>query len=361
MISREEMLEIFEGYNKDEITIATLGSHTSLHILKGAKLEGFSTAVITVKGRDIPYKRFKVADKYIYIDNFADISKEEIQEKLREMNAIIVPHGSFIAYCGLDNVENNFRVPMFGNRKILRWEAERDLEGKLLRESGLRLPKKYNNPDEIDGPVMVKFPGARGGKGYFVCSSKEEFDAKVKQLKERSILADEDVEKAHIEEYVVGTNFCIHYFYSPLKDEVELMGMDRRYECNIDGLVRIPAKDQLEMDINASYVITGNIPVVIRESLLPQVFEMGDKLVNKAKEIVPPGMLGPFCLQSLCNENLELVVFEMSARIDGGTNSFMNGSAYSFLYHGEPLSMGQRIAREIRMALELDMVDKIIS
>ena len=54
-------------------------------------------------------------------------------------------------------------------------------------------------------------------------------------------------------------------------------------------------------------------------------------------------------------------MFEMSARIDGGTNSFMNGSAYSFLYHGEPLSMGQRIAREIRMALELDMMDKIIS
>jgi 5-formaminoimidazole-4-carboxamide-1-(beta)-D-ribofuranosyl 5'-monophosphate synthetase len=51
----------------------------------------------------------------------------------------------------------------------------------------------------------------------------------------------------------------------------------------------------------------------------------------------------------------------MSARIDGGTNSFMNGSAYSFLYNGEPLSMGQRIAREIKMALQLDMVDKIIS
>jgi 5-formaminoimidazole-4-carboxamide-1-(beta)-D-ribofuranosyl 5'-monophosphate synthetase len=146
-----------------------------------------------------------------------------------------------------------------------------------------------------------------------------------------------------------------------LKDEVELMGMDRRYESNIDGLVRIPAKDQLEMNINPSYVITGNIPVVIRESLLPQVFDMGDKLVAKAKDLVPPGMIGPFCLQSLCNENLELVVFEMSARVDGGTNSFMNGSAYSFLYNGEPLSMGQRIAREIKMALQLDMIDKIIS
>ena len=361
MISKDEILEIFDKYNKDEITIATLGSHTSLHILKGAKLEGFSTVCITMKGRDVPYKRFKVADKFIYVDNFSDIKNEEIQEKLRELNAIVVPHGSFIAYCGLDNVENNFLVPMFGNRRILRWESERSLEGKLLREAGLRVPKKYESPEDIDTTVIVKFPGARGGRGYFIASSTEEFYKKAEDLKKRGLLTDEDIANAHIEEYVVGTNFCIHYFYSPLKDEVELIGMDRRYESNIDGLVRIPAKDQLEMNINPSYVITGNIPVVIRESLLPQVFDMGDKLVAKAKDLVPPGMIGPFCLQSLCNENLELVVFEMSARVDGGTNSFMNGSAYSFLYNGEPLSMGQRIAREIKMALQLDMIDKIIS
>ena len=34
MISKDEILEIFDKYNKDEITIATLGCHTSLHILK---------------------------------------------------------------------------------------------------------------------------------------------------------------------------------------------------------------------------------------------------------------------------------------------------------------------------------------
>ncbi len=360
MILKDEILEIFKEYNKDEITICTVGSHTALHILKGAKLEGFSTCVITTEGRDIPYKRFKVGDRFIYVDEFSQISDEEIQEKLREMNAIVIPHGSFIAYCGLNNIENKFYVPMFGNRKILRWESERDLEGKLLKESGLRVPKKYDSPDEIDGPVMVKFPGARGGKGYFPCSTTEEFWKKVEDFKNKGILTEEDVDKAHIEEYVVGTNYCIHYFYSPLKDEVELMGIDRRYETNIDGLVRVPAKDQSELNIDPSYVISGNFPVVIRESLLPQVFNMGDALVDKSKEMVPPGMVGPFCLQTLCNENLELVVFEMSARIDGGTNSFMNGSPYSFLYNGETLSMGQRISREIKLSIDLNMVDKVL-
>ena len=182
MISKDEILEIFDKYNKDEITIATLGSHTALHILKGAKLEGFSTVCITMKGRDVPYKRFKVADKFIYVDKFSDIKNEEIQEKLRKLNAIVVPHGSFIAYCGLDNVENNFLVPMFGNRKILRWESERSLEGKLLREAGLRVPKKYESPEDIDTTVIVKFPGARGGRGYFIASSTEEFYKKAEDL-----------------------------------------------------------------------------------------------------------------------------------------------------------------------------------
>nr|CAA34095.1 unnamed protein product [Methanococcus vannielii] len=85
---------------------------------------------------------------------------------------------------------------------------------------------------------------------------------------------------------------------------------------------------------------------------------MGDKLCKKAEELVIPGMLGPFCLQSLCTENLELVVFEMSARSDGGNNTFMNGSPYSYLYNAEPLSMGQRIAKN-QLALELKMIEKL--
>ena len=76
---------------------------------------------------------------------------------------------------------------------------------------------------------MVKFPGARGGRGYFVASSTEEFESKIEAMKARGWLEDSDVESAHIEEYVSGCNYCIHYFYSALDDTVELMGMDTRY------------------------------------------------------------------------------------------------------------------------------------
>ena len=360
-VDKKEILSILDGYDKENITIATLGSHTSIHILKGAKEEGFRTAVVCEKGREVPYQRFEVADEFIIVDKFKDIVNEDVQQKLRDMNAIVIPHGSFVAYAGLDNVEDKFNVPMFGNRDILRWEAERDLERKLITESNIRMPYKYDDPSKIDRTVMVKFPGARGGRGYFVASSPEEFDEKIDVMLEKGWIEEEDIKEAHIEEYVAGCNYCIHYFYSALNDEVEIMGMDTRFESSIDGLVRIPAKDQLEIGLEPTYVVTGNHPVVIRESLLPQVFENGDKLVETAKEMVAPGMNGPFCLQCFCNEDLELVIFEMSARIDGGTNTFMDSSPYSYMKFGEFMSMGRRISREIKNALEQDKLDVIIT
>jgi len=361
IVERQKILDILEGYNKENITIATLGSHTSLHILKGAKEEGFRTAIVCEKEREVPYQRFRVADEYIMVDKFSDIINEDVQQKLRDLNSIVVPHGSFIAYAGLGHVENDFYVPVFGNRSILRWEAERDLERKLMIESGIRIPNKYESSAGIDRTVMVKFPGARGGKGYFVCSSSEEFDKKIMAMIDRGWITEADIENAHIEEYISGCNYCIHFFYSALKDEVELLGMDSRFESNIDGIVRIPAKDQLDLSMEPSYVITGNHPVVMRESLLPQVFDIGDNLVKAAKKLVNPGMNGPFCLQTLCTDDLEIVVFEMSARIDGGTNSFMHTSAYSYIMFGEFMSMGRRIAREIKNALEEDKLAVIIT
>ena len=360
-VNRDEILNILEGYSREDITVATLGSHTSLHILNGAKREGFRTAVVCEKGREVPYQRFRVADEFIMVDKFSDIVNDDVQDKLRSMNSIIVPHGSFVAYAGLDHIENDFYVPMFGNRNILRWESERDLERKLMKEAGIRIPFKYTDPDEIDRPVMVKFPGARGGRGYFVASSTEEFNDKIDSMMERGWITEDDVKDAHIEEYVAGTNFCIHYFYSIMNDEVELMGMDSRYESNIDGLVRIPARDQLDINMDPSYVITGNHPVAMRESLLPQAFDMGDRMVEAASRIVPPGMNGPFCLQTMCTDNLEIVTFEMSARSDGGTNTFMHGSTYSYLLHGEGMSMGRRVAREIKVAAEEDRLPEIIT
>ena len=67
--------------NIKDYKIATLGSHTALQILKGAKDEGFQTICICEKGRTQPYESYGVADEIIEIDKFSDAGKWYYNQK----------------------------------------------------------------------------------------------------------------------------------------------------------------------------------------------------------------------------------------------------------------------------------------
>jgi len=56
-------------------TIATLGSHSALQILKGAKDEGFRTVAITTPTRTAFYKTFPFIDECIEIPSFFRFSE----------------------------------------------------------------------------------------------------------------------------------------------------------------------------------------------------------------------------------------------------------------------------------------------
>jgi len=99
--------------------------------------------------------------------------------------------------------------------------------------------------------------------------------------------------------------------------------------------------------------------LVLRESLLDEVYSMGERFVEASKKLVNPGMNGPFCIEGVYDENGNFKTFEFSARIVAGTNIFMNGSPYTTLMYDEPMSMGRRIAREVRNADSSNEIDKI--
>lgn len=332
--------------------IATLGSHSALQILKGAKDEGFSTIAICVKGREKPYQRFKVADKIISIDSYDDF--EKAQDELIKENAIIIPHASFIAYMGFERIEN-LKVPYFGNKKILKWESDRSMERKWLKNAGVKLPKIFKRPEDIDRPVIVKFHGAGGGMGYFIAKHYKDFQMKIK-LHPSS-------KKFVIQEYILGVPLYAHYFHSPLNGETELMGFDKRYESNVDSLGRISARDQMALpkeQVDPSYVIVGNIPVVVRESFLTRFITKGENVIKESKKIAPPGLFGPFCLETIMTPDQDIVTFEISARIVAGTNPYAHGSPYTWLRYDEAMSTGRRIAREIKLAIEENKLSKVL-
>ncbi|MBP1907822.1 formate--phosphoribosylaminoimidazolecarboxamide ligase [Methanolobus bombayensis] len=355
MITKEQIMEIVENYDHDNLSIATVCSHSSLQIFYGARQEGFRTIGICVKEPPRFYDAFPLAkpDEFIVVDSYKEIP--DILEELRSKNSIVIPHGSFVEYMGGEAFAE-LAIPTFGNRAVLEWESDREMERVWLEGAGIEMPQLVK-PQDIDGPVMVKYHGAKGGRGFFVAKNYEEFKEHI----------DPD-EKYTVQEFIVGTRYYLHFFYSPLREEgyklsngiLEMLSMDRRVESNADEIFRLGSPKELEeADIIPTYVVTGNVPLVARESLLPKIFSLGERVVEQSLELFG-GMIGPFCLETVVTDKLEIKVFEISARIVAGTNIYLSGSPYSDLI--EPnLSTGRRIAQEIKLANAAGKLDTILS
>ncbi|MGC2034699.1 MAG: formate--phosphoribosylaminoimidazolecarboxamide ligase [Thermoplasmata archaeon] len=336
-------------------TVATLCSHSSLQIFHGARTEGLPTLGVAVKEPPRFYDAFPLGrpDKFLVVDQVPEIVRRA--PELRAERSIIVPHGSFVEYLGPEAFQK-LKVPVFGNRKVIEWESDREKERIWLESAGVQMPKRYADPSEVDGPVIVKYYGAKGGKGFFLAKNREALD----EFRPTGPYV--------IQEYVLGTRYYVHFFYSPLSDRgyrvghgsLELLGMDRRDEANIDELYKLGAQEELlKAGIRPTFVVTGNVAVVLRESLLPKIFEVGSRVIERSIELFG-GMVGPFCVEGIMTEQLEFKVFEISTRIVAGTNLFVSGSSYSDLIQPD-LSTGRRIALEIKRARAEGRLNEIIS
>lgn len=340
------------------VSIATLGSHCALQVLKGAKDEGFKTILLCEKKREHLYRRFGFIDEIFLMDSFLELFEQNCESMLQENNSILIPHGTLISQMSSEQIES-IKTPVFGNKYILRWESDRALKEQLMKEAKLNVPKSIPNPEQINSLVIAKRHGAAGGKGYFLASSEKEYNKKRDKLVKQGLISgDNDL---YIQEYSSGVLAYLQFFYSPLKNELEFFGVDQRHESDIDGLARIPAENQLATDKTSSFNVIANSPLVLRESLLDDVYKMGENFVEASAKLVPPGMNGPFCIEGVYDDEAHFHTFEFSARIVAGTNIFITGSPYTALIYDEPMSMGRRIAREIKQAETENKLKNIIT
>ena len=267
------------------VIISTIGSHSALQILYGAKQENFKTKVYCLKGKEELYQRYPVADDIISLNSY-----EDLLEISPNHNEIFVPHGTLIAMLGQKLV--NLPIQVFGNREGMIWEMVREKNHKLLEKAGIRVPKTVK-PQDIDDLVIVKFPGAKGGSGYFLCSSFNEYNTKLDELVKKKTISESEMKNAQIQEYIIGVTMYPHFFYSIIYDRVEMLGIDRRYETNVDALGRL---NQCNRSIEPSYKVVGNQALIARESIVPQILEYGDRLRNASVDLFFPGLLGPYCI-----------------------------------------------------------------
>ena len=293
---------VLDSYNLQNITIGTICSHSALQILYGARQEGFKTLGVIKEDRKSTYEAYPAArpDTFIEVKDWSEILDQKVQQELIDRNTIIIPHGSFVEYIGLSNMIKGFYVPILGNRGTLAWESDRSKQREWLQKAGVRLPREYASPDMIDSKIFVKFRGAKGGKGFFTASSKDEYFKRLKERIRLGLIKEEDAEHFTIQEFLPGVRYYPHYFFSPLTRSIGYkisggalvhMGFDKRIEPVDEAYRALPDVPPDFMD----YTITGNQRVTLRESLLPAILEMGKGTVEASQQLMPPGMIGAVC------------------------------------------------------------------
>jgi len=385
MITRDDIAGIVENYDRMKLRVGMTASHSALDICDGAIEEGFPTVAYCKEGREKTYAKYfrsersssgrvrrGMVDKAIVMPSFDGVLEPAMQQRMRDRNVVYIPNRSFTSYCDIDAIENDFHVPMFGSRNMLRMEERTEEQDYywILDKAGLPYPEAINDPQDIDCLVIVKLHHAQKKleRGFFTCASYEEYVEKSQTLLKEGIIDQESLDGARIERYVIGPVFNLNFFHSPLADRdesLELLGVDWRFESSLDGHVRLPAPQQMTMPAHQQIpemTVVGQNTATIRESLLETAFELDEKFIDAAQEHYDPGVIGPFCLQTCIDKDMNYAIYDVAPRLGGGTNVHVNvGHPYGNALWRKPMSSGRRIAMELRRAAEQDRLLEVLT
>ena len=363
---KKEIEQVINDYENQTIHIGVLGSHSALEIASGARQEGFQTIVVCQKGREKTYTRYyeNLFDHIIMLDKFQDIVMPDTVEKLNSLQTVFVPNRSFSVYAGYENIEEKFTVPLMGNRYMLRTEERNTPRNQqyLLQQAGILTPRTFESPEEIDRLAIVKVSERERAieRAFFYASSPEEYEKKASERINKHIISPEALKQAVIEEYVVGAKFNANFFWSPLNDELDLLGFDKRVQTDLDGVLDLPAREQLELNIPTQNIEIGHMGVTMRESQIEMIFEAGERFVQACKKEYPPGMIGLFALQGAITKDLEFYVFDVSPRVPG-CPCVESTSPYMKYKYGVEVGPGKRVAMEIKRAIKTDRLADVVT
>jgi 5-formaminoimidazole-4-carboxamide-1-(beta)-D-ribofuranosyl 5'-monophosphate synthetase len=374
------LADVLKSYDRSRLTLTSIGSHSALEVAYGARAQGIANLVVTAEGRERTYTEHYrrretpvprgCVDETLELAAFTDLLNEDVQQALLAHNAIFVANRSFEVYLhqkfSYDEIERGMRIPFFGNRYLLRAEERDEAANQyaLLEQAGIRYPRQFASPDDIDRLVMVKAPHAKISfeRAFFLVSSPGEYRKTSKRLIREGMLTKDGLRNAVIEEHLLGPSINLNFFYSPLLGELELMGTDTRRQTNLEGFRNVPpdvfeALRKVPMRLEEA----GHIAATVTESTLEKAFEMGERFVAAARAARAPGVIGPFALQCIivAGPPKEFVCYDVSLRIPGSPGT--RYTPYSAYRWGRDVSVGERIAMELVMARDADRFDEILT
>ncbi|MHA1793501.1 MAG: DUF1297 domain-containing protein [Promethearchaeota archaeon] len=331
MIKLKDIQEIIKDYDLDKIHVGIFGSHSAEEVGMAAKAMGLPTFIVCQAGREKLYLDYNkhLYDKSLVLDKFSDLMLEENYSQLVENNVIFIPNRSFSVYCGYDKIENDFMVPIYGNRFILRAEERTSPKSQywLMEKAGIRMPKQFSRPDEIDRLAVVKVQQKNNPleRAFFYPSSPADFEKQSRDLIQQEIIDEKDLENAIIEEFCLGPRFNANFQAYALRDifgRLDFLGLEDRIQVNISGILNLPAKEQLKINVPLKNEEIGHKGVTMRESKKPMLYDAAEKFLDIVEKEYPPKMIGLFSLQGAVPYNPEtnkpeFVVFDISPRIPG--------------------------------------------
>lgn len=334
------------------VGMAVYASHSALQLVLGGAAQRVRTALFGPERSLRLYRRFPGISCEL-----VEYSGPGTLEALAERGYVLVPNGSVVEYVGPEALAGS-SIRVFGSRELLRAEASQRRKMELLRSAGIPTPRTYSSPEEIEGPVIVKFPGAKGGRGYEVTDD----PGRVRELLRWAVESGKarDPGEVMVQEYMIGTTLYAHYFHSPIYGRTELTGFDVRYESDADGLRRAPIG--VASRHSPTFTVVGNLPVFPRERLLETFLDYGERFVDAVRRELGGRFAGPFCLECVVDRDLNVYAFEFSGRIVAGTNVYsVHGSPYLALYFGRPMTVGERVALELREAQERGSLEEVLT
>jgi 5-formaminoimidazole-4-carboxamide-1-(beta)-D-ribofuranosyl 5'-monophosphate synthetase len=182
----------------------------------------------------------------------------------------------------------------------------------------------------------------------------------------------------------------------------QFLSIDERRETTLDGVKRLPLEVQKKIKKVPSFEVSAHLMMSLRESLLKDMHRYADAFLLVMKKYVPPGIIGAWCLQTLITwDRVSKYELKPKAKIDytggtepktamdyglydasevadpymhipvtqdvalrhgGGTNVHMGlGSQYANAKYNRTMSMGDRIALEIKRALKEKKLPEIVT
>lgn len=277
----------------------------------------------------------------LILDRYSDIVK--YIDELVDLECLQIPNRAFSVYVGGDErcsvIEDKFPIPIVGSRMLLKVENRGEVEKDyywFAEMAGIPHPRPYRFEvhgggirfkEPIDGPMLLKAEHAhrKFEREFLFAASSHDLEEKVAREVEAGNLDRESLEKARVEQIVLGPHANFNFFFSPLDAKSDwgdvddwfaklynvsveeariclanqFLSIDERRETILDGLKRLPSDVQAKIKGAPSFEVTAHLMMSLRESLLKDVHRYADRFLFACREHEYPGIIGAWCLQTL--------------------------------------------------------------